>query len=483
MAGKRQALGPHSGEPAVAGLGPNAVTRSTSSAPPASSTTRMWHRTYWVYGRSFAGGHAGYSQAGKYAPSARIMVVDDDRVYGFGREPQYYRWTTPIEHHLWAADKQAPEVPKPSAQRRGATAERPAADGARVCVDKSTSLDPTRKPVAVEAWVKADKPDGVILAHGGSRLGYALYLTGGRPSFAVRSDSKLATATADQKVPDGWVHLAGLLTADKELRLYVDGKLAATGQAPGLIAADPNNPMEIGEDASSPVGDYKAPFHFTGLIDEVRVYYGKVDPDEIAPRTAATKPTDAKDTRLVLSMSFDAGDAKDESGRGNHGRIEGAKPVEGKLNGALSFAALPGAPAKPAAKKPAAKKPAAKKPAATGQRGFHVAHHWSQPLPLVARAMVLSKNALFVAGPPDVLDEDEADKRLGTPEIQANIAEQDEALAGRRGGLLWAVSPHDGSKLGELQLDAPPAWDGMAAAGQRLYLTTVDGKVLCLCGK
>jgi outer membrane protein assembly factor BamB len=64
-----------------------------------------WHRTYWVYGSRFIGGWAGYPQAGKVAPAGRILVFDDERVYGYGRLPKYYRWTKPIEHHLFAARK------------------------------------------------------------------------------------------------------------------------------------------------------------------------------------------------------------------------------------------------------------------------------------------------------------------------------------------------------------------------------------------
>jgi len=64
-----------------------------------------WHRTYWMYGSRFIGGWAGYPQAGKVAPAGRILVFDDKKVFGYGRLPRYYRWTKPIEHHLFAARK------------------------------------------------------------------------------------------------------------------------------------------------------------------------------------------------------------------------------------------------------------------------------------------------------------------------------------------------------------------------------------------
>ena len=44
---------------------------------------------------------------------------------------------------------------------------------------------------------------------------------------------------------------------------------------------------------------------------------------------------------------------------------------------------------------------------------------------------------------------------------------------------LWAFSAADGRRLGELKLPAEPVWDGLAAAQDRLYLSTADGKVRC----
>ncbi len=113
---------------------------------------------------------------------------------------------------------------------------------------------------------------------------------------------------------------------------------------------------------------------------------------------------------------------------------------------------------------------------------------WSQDKPpLMARAMVLvnakANKTLFVAGPPDLLDEEAAVARRFDADVQKQLVEQDAALAGRRGALLWAVSGADGKRLAEYPLDAPPVWDGMVAAAERLYLTTVDGKVLCFSGR
>jgi hypothetical protein len=42
---------------------------------------------------------------------------------------------------------------------------------------------------------------------------------------------------------------------------------------------------------------------------------------------------------------------------------------------------------------------------------------------------------------------------------------------------------NDGATLAQQKLKVPPTWDGMAAANGCLYLSTVDGKVMCLAGE
>jgi hypothetical protein len=77
----------------------------------------LWHRTYWGYGRAWASGAGGYYQAGRVIPAGRPLVFDDQRVYGYGRLWQYYRWTTPLEFHLFAANKH-PEIVDAGSERK-----------------------------------------------------------------------------------------------------------------------------------------------------------------------------------------------------------------------------------------------------------------------------------------------------------------------------------------------------------------------------
>ncbi len=120
-----------------------------------------------------------------------------------------------------------------------------------------------------------------------------------------------------------------------------------------------------------------------------------------------------------------------------------------------------------------------------------IEYHWTKDsVPILVQAMVLADKTLFIAGPPDVVDEEEAfdywsadpDDPNTDPNIPQKLNDQDAALAGNQGALLWAVSTADGNSIAQHNLDAPPVWDGMVAANGRLYLSLQNGRVLCLQG-
>ncbi len=205
-----------------------------------------WHRSYWVYGRVWKSGAGGYYRSGRFAPSGRPMVFDDSTVYSFGRKPDYYRWTTPMEYMLYAADKQ-PRMVELGVDRKGKGA-------------------------------KAKK------------------------------------------------------------------------QKPGL-GSKPANTIETG---------------------------------------------------------------------------------------------------------------------------------WQRDVPILARAMVLADKTLFVAGPPDLIDEQKTLATFDTPATQELLARQAAALDGAEGTVLWAVSTEDGKQLVEQTLEGLPVFDGMIAAGPRLYYATTDGRIIAM---
>jgi len=87
---------------------------------------------------------------------------------------------------------------------------------------------------------------------------------------------------------------------------------------------------------------------------------------------------------------------------------------------------------------------------------------WERRLGIRVTALVRAADVLLAAGSPDVVD----------------LKDPHGAWEGRKGGRLAAFST-GGEPLQEYHLPAPPVWDGMAATPGRLFVGTMDRKVLC----
>jgi hypothetical protein len=95
--------------------------------------------------------------------------------------------------------------------------------------------------------------------------------------------------------------------------------------------------------------------------------------------------------------------------------------------------------------------------------------------------MVLAGPNLFIAGPPDIIDEEETFQKLteNDEQVQQLLAQQDAVLGGKDGGMLLSVNIDSGEVESRLQMDTLPAWDGLAGANGKLFLSTLDGSVIC----
>ena len=499
--GNRVEIGPVSGDFAKQG-GAHKGEGQHLFAPMGFLDDSNFHRSYWVYGKSFAGGHAGYYQAGKYAPAGRILVHDDKNVYSYGREAQYYKWTTTMEYTLFSTPKAPPgesysteeattpregnsltlgpdgqplavqppklENPKKAAKAgakgkgvakgKGKGKAAPAALAnapipGSVLFPANDALDPTNSALSVEAWVLPDKPNGTVLHHGGPLQGLALDIRDKKPQFHVRSDSKLFSIVSAEPLPEGWHHLVGTLAADGRMCIYLDGKLVAEG-AGTVIAGKPARPMYLGNGEGAPDGSAGG---YSGLLDQFALYHKALSPAEVQQRFEAPdmKPEDA-----ILVCNFDNGDSRDSGPNGIHGIGAGVETGKGKVGGALWFKGGSGGANTP---------------------GSFVKHTWDRFVPIVARSMALAGKTVLVSGPPDTIDEEYAFERLAAkdPAILEELKEQNEALEGRRGARMWAVNVETGEQSNGMELTSPPVWDGITVAQGRVYVSTVDGRLQC----
>jgi len=92
---------------------------------------------------------------------------------------------------------------------------------------------------------------------------------------------------------------------------------------------------------------------------------------------------------------------------------------------------------------------------------------WKKFLPIRIRALVKAGDYLYAAGPPDVLDP------------QDPYA----SFEGRKGAVLAIIRAEDGEVIREYKLSKPPAFDGMIAAQGCLYLSLIDGTLICFKGQ
>ncbi len=100
-----------------------------------------------------------------------------------------------------------------------------------------------------------------------------------------------------------------------------------------------------------------------------------------------------------------------------------------------------------------------------------------------ARALVVTGNTMFAAGPPDIISEEDAFFALDDQAVRDKLAEQSAVLKGKDGSIMWAVDTKTGKKLAEYKMESMPVWDGMAAANGSIFMTTMDGNVVCYMGK
>lgn len=104
---------------------------------------------------------------------------------------------------------------------------------------------------------------------------------------------------------------------------------------------------------------------------------------------------------------------------------------------------------------------------------------WKFDQPSVfARALCVGGDRLYAAGPPDVVDERYAYHNPDDLNVQVLLKRQEEALTGKYGGQLWSVDKATGKVRARYALKAVPVFDGLAVAEGRLFLVTLDGRVL-----
>jgi len=215
-------------------------------APTGFLDTSWFRRTYWIYGRIYVSGAQGWARTGNVRPTGRIMSIDKDRLYGFGRD--YYPPSPGNQHQMYLAGEQerffaatrnttAAVVPPSDAASKGRRAKkgRPA-DGAMKDVLWSTPGDLQVR--------------GMVLAGEGQEK--RLFVAGAKGDWVISQDAcegKLGSVLRVISIDDGKV------IAKQDLPGFpiFDGMSAARGRL--YISLADGRVVCLGADATAPVVD------------------------------------------------------------------------------------------------------------------------------------------------------------------------------------------------------------------------------------
>jgi arylsulfatase len=135
--------------------------------------------------------------------------------------------------------------------------------------------DVRSRSFVIEAYVTLDAGDeGVLIAHGDATCGYSLFVRDGWLIYDMNVGGLHSITISDKTISGGHCRLGvAVRNAEKRfIHLMIDGEPAGRGQTefgfPNFISW---SGLDIGRDRGSPVGDYAAPFTFTGRLKKVTV--------------------------------------------------------------------------------------------------------------------------------------------------------------------------------------------------------------------
>jgi len=122
----------------------------------------------------------------------------------------------------------------------------------------------------VTCRVETDQKDAIILAHGGSALGYALHIKDGRVVFSVRTAADRVTDVQSEPIK-GAVTIKAGVAKDGTLTLTVGDQKAFTAKASGPIPRQPQEDFCVGLDNGQSVAMYSKGKPFAGKLTNLSV--------------------------------------------------------------------------------------------------------------------------------------------------------------------------------------------------------------------
>lgn len=197
-------------------------------------------------------------------------------------------------------------------------------------VADSPALHRFTNALTLEAWVKVSTfyaGDGTVnsilrknLEAGSENFFLRFRMFKGKPLLEMRPGNRGEVLQTPCEVSPGkWYHVAGTWDGST-LTALVNGVKVWSESASGGMSIDQSD-LFIGK------GDPKWSFgeYFHGAIDEIRIWNVARSAGQI--QAAMTKPLTGKEPGLVAGWNFDDGSARDLTGQGSDGLLEGGARI------------------------------------------------------------------------------------------------------------------------------------------------------------
>jgi arylsulfatase len=138
--------------------------------------------------------------------------------------------------------------------------------------------------VTVDLTVPKGEAEGVLVAQGGVSAGWALLVKDGKLTYTYNYLlAERPTIAAKSNLPEGdttvrfeFAYDGGGFGKGGIVSLFVNGNKVGEGRIEKTVPAgfSAEETLDVGRDTGSPVGDYEAPFPFTGTIKKVEIALG-----------------------------------------------------------------------------------------------------------------------------------------------------------------------------------------------------------------
>jgi arylsulfatase A-like enzyme len=124
------------------------------------------------------------------------------------------------------------------------------------------------KPFQIRCQLTTDARNGVLVAHGGTSVGYSLFLRNGSLVFMTsdKNEKHEATLPFDPSSPSQ--NIIATLSKEGVLTLQL-GTRSISVQSPGVLSRQPKENFCVGFDDGMPVTQYNEPTRFVGKIEQL----------------------------------------------------------------------------------------------------------------------------------------------------------------------------------------------------------------------